>query len=1247
MSPSSKILAVVACSALLSPVALFAQTDRGSIKGLVQDEQKASIPNAALTLKNEATGVELHSVSLASGEYSFVNLSPGMYTLTTTIAGFAKSVQQGISVAVGTITPLPLTLHAASVDQTITVSADIGAVDTQTSEVGTVITPREIADLPVPMSSDMRNPLSFVTLTPGVAGSEPSAQPDYRLHISGSPSSSNEVYIDGIPIVNTQTAGDASLNHPPIDAISEFKVVNNNQSAQYGLASSAVSFAFKSGSNAFHGSLFEFLQNDKLDANDFVSNALGQPRAPLKQNEYGGTVGGPVRIPHLYNGHDKTFFFFEYTQFSWRPSSNNASLTTLPNAYRTGDFTQALGAPLTTADGVPVLDALGNPILTGEIYDPRPGQFTTVNRNGTSYQVRNSFYNPATGKQIIPQGDFDSVANAVLPFFPAATNDGINNNFFRVQSTKNDEKRMVVKLDHTINDKNSISGSFFYGTFNNGDNGVLNTLSSVETVAPTKQFRGTYNYTHSPRVSNNLNLGFLRDTNVTGPQTLGPGLSSLGINGLPIAPGAAPFPGVNLQGSLSTGIGSGGSSTDAENRFVVSDNLSVVRGSHTLSIGGELRRLQRNETGIGTPAFNFAQTETGLNGIGFANGQPVSIPAGTGNSGASFLLGAVDFSNASFPISQGYRWLQTGMYVQDDWRAKKNLVLNLGLRYDIQVPRTEVNGYASTVDVNLPNPGAGGIPGAYTFYGQGTGRNGMSRIGTTDFKAFQPRIGFAYTPFNDDKTAVRGGFAITRPTGNDNLENGIGSAQYSIGFSGAAIASKPGDVAGSPAFYLAQGFPTSGVTGATLDPGILVGLTNPVIIYPSAGHPPTQENWSLQVQQELPGKMIGTIGYVGSHSYHIGVWSKPNEVDPARAAQYAPAAAKAGIPLNVFLGLPITDPNAVAAGITSPWPGFSDAVGDAAATVGQALRPFPQYGSVDNPINPIGSVSYNGLQTSLQRRFSNGLTFLVAYTFSKTMGNVDSNNGASSGAENAQFSASFYQDYYNPGAERSVTSSDIPHVLALNYTYELPIGKGKAFLNKGGISNEVLGGWEVSGIQQYQSGRPIHIEYDAFGNDDPYRATDGFSFRPNVVPGQPLKNPLYSKSCSGPVGSAGMVLANGATLPGNIGQSPCSLYINPAAFVAPPSGQFGNAPHFFAGLRLPNYFNENLSVSKRFQLYERSNLMFQANFFNVANRVVFSNGGNANTFIFNSANTPGNVFGLLTDQQNGPRMIQFALKLEF
>ncbi|MBZ5561480.1 MAG: hypothetical protein LAP13_03575 [Acidobacteriia bacterium] len=254
---------------------------------------------------------------------------------------------------------------------------------------------------------------------------------------------------------------------------------------------------------------------------------------------------------------------------------------------------------------------------------------------------------------------------------------------------------------------------------------------------------------------------------------------------------------------------------------------------------------------------------------------------------------------------------------------------------------------------------------------------------------------------------------------------------------------------------------------------------------------------------------------------------------------------------------------------------------------------------------------------------------------------MDALSGVFSGAENALFGASFNQNFYDLRSERSVTSSDVPSVLAISYTYELPIGPGKKYLNHGGPLGKIVGGWQFSGVQLYQSGRPLHIEYDVFGSDNPYKANDGFSFRPNVVPGVPLVNPQYNRNCNGPLGPTGRV--------------PCQFFINPAAFTAPPAGQFGNAPRFFGGLRSQPYYNEDLSVSKRIDITEKVNLQFQANFFNAFNRVVWGTGG-ALTTIYNlapidlsaaSLANSNTVFGILDSQQNGPRRIQFGLKLEF
>jgi hypothetical protein len=1238
-------LFTIVMTTMISPTYLHAQADRGTIKGITQDASSASIAGASVTLKNDATGVTAKAVSNASGEFSFVSLLPGVYTLTVEANGFTTTVQQHVEVGVGSTVAVTLKMQAGQVQQTVTISASTASIDTQTSDIGTTITPQEIKDLPLSLNGDMRNPLNFVLLTPGVSSSTPgpgsgTGATDYRLHISGSVSFANEVYIDGIPIVNTELSGDIGNNHPAVDAIGQFKIINNNQSAQYGLSSGIVSFAFNSGANAYHGSLFENLQNDALDANTYDNKKLGATKAPLKQNEYGGTFGGPAWIPKVYSGRDKTFFFVNYTGFSFRPSSNNPTLTTIPNAYRAGNFAQALGGPITDpVSGQPIVDPMGRPILIGQVYNPLSAH-TVVGPDRQPYQIRDPF--PGN---IIPANTLglSTVSKTVLQSFPTATNNAINDNFFRQLSSKIDEHRFVVKIDEHINEKHSLSGSVFTGAHDFSNNGTLNLLDANQTTAPTLQIRLSYNYTHSSTLLNNLNIGFLRDKGFNGPLQPGPGLGALGIQGLPPLDPNSPFPGIGI-GTAQNGIGGLGASSDVENRYILNDNVTMVRGRHTLTVGGEARWLQRNEEGIPTGSFTFEPSESALNGTGFVGSKPVAIPVGTGNAAASFLFGGMDFTRFDYPVTQNYRWWQIGGYAQDDWRVNPSLTLNLGLRYDVQVPRTETHGNVSTMDPTLPNPAAGGLLGAFTFYGKGAGRNGQTRIGNTDWKGVQPRIGFAYAPGANQRTVFRGGFAVTRPVGNDNLENGIGSGEYALGFAGLATANRASDAVGSPAYYWDRQFPQSSISGATINPGLLVGNDNPPLIYAKSGEPPMQLYWSMQMQHQLSSSVIANIGYVGMHSYHLGVWSKPNQIAPQTITQYTPAAQAAGLPINAFLALPIDDSRVQAAGIRNPWSGFADVFGSG-ATAGQALRPYPQYGDVDNPLNPIGSVSYNGLQSSLQKRFTQGLTFLLSYTFSKTIGNVDSNNGATAGAENAQFAGSFSQDYYNPQGDRSVTSSDIPHVVSLSYTYELPLGQGKRFLNHGGVVNKVVGGWSVSGLQQYQSGRPIHIEFDATGGSNPFFAAgDGFSFRPNIVPNQPFKNPSYNRHCSGPL------------LPNQIGRDACQFYINPAAFSLPAVGTFGNAPNLLSALRMPAYVNEDLSLSKRTTIHDNLNLQFQANFFNALNRATFSSGGNPQTFIVNAAppdlsqsslaNT-NTVFGIMAAQQNGPRSIQFGLRLEF
>lgn len=1264
------------CGFLFLACPLFGQINRGTITGLVLDQQGLSVGDAKVTAVNEATALKTETTTGSTGTFTFPGLPVGRYQVSCEKTGFKKFIQEHVAVDVGQTIAVNIPLQVGALTQEVTVTAAPPALSTSTSEVGTNVPREQIMALPSPMTGDMRNPLNFLILTPGVYGSVPGGVPDLRLHVSGAPTGSMAVYIDGIPDANTNLTGDIGSNHPSIEAIGEFKVTNSNDSSQYGLASSSASFTFRSGTNQWHGSAWDFLQNDHLSALDTVTKAQGGKKAPLKQNEYGFTLGGPITIPKIYSGRDRTFFFASYTGFKWRPSANVFTLTTMPNAFRTGDFSGVLGDQL-SVNGLPLFDPAGNPIRAGQIYDPT-SVHTVVGPDGVSRDVRN----PVPGNILNLNGpNISAVAKNILPLFPQATTNTVLSNFTRQLGAKVDQERFVAKVDHNFRGNQYLSGSFFFGGNSTSNNGGLSLYDAALTDIPSRQVRLAHTYTaRGGKFINTFNLGFLRDHQVVSAVKPGPSLSSLGITGISL-PSWAPLPSISIFGMNALGAQMANDGVVVSNRFIFNDNMTYIHGAHTLKFGAELRRIQRNEAPPSGGAFVFEPDQTALEGIGYVYptgpggpAQAVAIPGGTtGNAVASYFYGAVNAGNFIVgATTAGYRWLTASGYVQDDWKVTRSLTLNLGLRYDLPIPRTEAYGRVATIDPNLKNAAAGGYYGAMTYYGNGPGRNGRNRIGDVDLYAFQPRVGFAYSPefsegllgnlLGSRRTVFRGGFALTRPIGNDMANSDLNAGLYAPGWNGTAITAPPNDYVGSPSFYWDKPYPNF-IPPPFISPNYLLGGVPPMVP-PSAGIPPTQINWTFGIQRALPGNIVVNATYVGMHTYHVGFWMKPNQVDPARAQKYAAAAAAAGLPLNQFMTLNVWDPRAapVVNDVAPPaaasdsctiyipymstaWNCYIGRMGYG-ATVSQILKPFPQYSDMDFVMVPSGSVSYNGLQASVQKRFSQGLAFLISYTWSKTMGTVDSNSAVFSGAENALFAATFPQNYYNFAAERTITSSDIPHVLAISYNYELPIGPGKKFLKGGGAIGKLIGGWSLGGVSIYQSGRPLHIEYDAFGANDPYGANP-YAYTPDVVSGVPLINPDYNKNCNGPLTTTGRV--------------PCQFYINPAAFATPPAGSFGNSARFLAGLRGRPYYNEDFSVMKRIVITEKVHLQFQANFFNAFNRVVWGNGSNPATLMYSGwagsapkdltqaslAANPSTVFGILAAQQNAPRRIQFALKLEF
>lgn len=1265
-SRKSPVKTLVFAGAVLLAIAMIAnfavaQSDRGAITGTVNDPSGLAIAKAKVKITNIATGVQLVAQTDSKGSFTFPNLSVGVYNVTIDAQGFARFQEPDLRVDIGRTISVPAVLKVGSAQETVSVQATGEVLDTETSDVGDSVSTKHIMDLPLPLLGDMRNPVDFLTLTPGVStatpgdntGSECFQCSRRNFHFSGAPSASSEVYIDGIPDANPDFSGDVNTNHPSIEAVGEFRSINANPPAEYGLASGIASFTLRSGTNDFHGDVYDFLQNDHLDALDFVTKDLHGKKAPYKQNEFGFTLGGPVLLPKVYDGRGKTFFFVSYTGFRFRPSANTVDLTTFPTAFRTGDFSSLLGPQLTAPNPndpsqmLPVYDPAGRPVLAGEIYDPTQTR-TVTGPDGNSYVIRD----PIPGN-VIPQNypGLSSAAQSILKYFPTATNNGLFNNYARNLSSQTNSDRTTVKIDQYFGTKQHLAASVNIGADVESNNGNLSLEEAAQSNNPSYQLRLSHNYTFSSNLINTASVGLLRDSFLAGPLQPSPPLSQLGLSGITY-PADGGFPGINIQNL--TGLGGATVSFAAHNRYIFNDIVDWQHGRHGLKFGAEIRKVQRNETPVTSGSYVFNAPQSGLNGTGFVNTSSgpvaVPIPNGTGSGAASFLFGAV--SNSLYTTAANneyYRWSVYSGFVQDDWKVNDSLTLNLGFRYDLPIPLTEKYGNVSNMDPTLPNPEAGGLPGAYTFYGTGPGRNGRARVGNIDYKGFQPRVGFAYSPRTDSgfmqrllgnqQTVVRGGFSIIRPLGNENTRGGVGSNNLAAGFTGVAKTNEPSDQVGSPSFFLDQPYPTF-VPPPFIDPTLLTGPVNPTWIPADAGMMPTQLNWSLEVQRSLSRSLVVSAGYVGMHIYHLGVWAKPNELNPALAASYAGVATADGLTLNQFLTLPITDPRAAAAGVNSPFANFTNLFGGG-ATVAQALRPFPQYGNIDGVDWPIASTHYNALQTRLQKNFSQGLSVLLAYTFSKTIGDADSAQIPTAAAQTGLFSSGFQQNFYNQKAEETITSSDIPQQVALSYTYELPFGPHKKFLNSGGTLGHIVGGWSVSGIQFYQSGRPLHIEYDQPGPANIYFAADGFSFTPDLVPGQPLVNPAFSKSCAGP-------------LSGNAGRSSCQFYINPAAFSAQPVGQFGDAPRYMSGLREFPFYNEDISLIKRTKITERVDLEFQANAFNLLNRTVL--GINGNALVYNQAppnlgsgtlQTSTTPFGIPTYQQNQPRRIQFALKVEF
>jgi hypothetical protein len=692
--------------------------------------------------------------------------------------------------------------------------------------------------------------------------------------------------------------------------------------------------------------------------------------------------------------------------------------------------------------------------------------------------------------------------------------------------------------------------------------------------------RLNHDYILSPSLLNHFTLGFTREGQFWQNLSADQGWpEKIGLRGVNTAKGNA-FPLMTFTdgyrawggGSIIPPADSNTKSTGVQtnNAWQVSDNVSWIRGNHNFKFGGEARWLQTNGADffLSQGKFDFNSLETAL-----------PTPAGrtsSGNAFASFLLGAVDkasYNELAVVPGNRYRYLAT--FLQDDWKATRTLTFNLGMRYEVYFPRTERFNNMSGFDPDLPNPAAGGRLGAIAFLGDGAGRNGRTSFADTYYRNFGPRFGFAYslTP----QTVLRGGYGIYYAPGNATA--GLRSSQgFSFGFNASPTPTST-DAGVTPAFYLDDGFPQNFPRPPFVDPTV-ANNSNVNFIGRGDGRPPYFQNWSFGVQRELPGRWLVEANYVGNKGTRLGnnlIYI--NEVDPHYLS------------LGSLLTAPVTSPEAQAQGIPIPYPGFN-------RSVAQALRPYPQYLNIQGRSNPNGNSTYHALQIEAEKRLSRGLSIMANYTWSKAISDSDIQAGLGPAG----------QTFYNRRLEKAISTNNVPHIVNISYLYELPFGPGKAFLNGNGPLAKLVGGWTLTGIQQYSSGKPVTLTAN---NTLPLF---NMALRPDVVPEVARK---MSFSDFDPA---------------------TDRYINPAAFQSPGPFRFGSSARTYSDLHGFNSYNESLSAIKRTQIGERVTLTFRAEFFNVLNRVVFSNP---------SANVSAANFGRVSGQANTPRQGQLALRLEF
>jgi hypothetical protein len=1139
------------CAALLA-VASWSQSYLGGLRGTVLDASGKSIGDVKVTLVDEAGGGQRATISAAEG-FSFSQVVPATYTVVAEAPGFKKFERKHVIVATQETVSLDLKMEIGSVSESVQVTEEVPLIETSNASQGQVLDRQQLVDLP----NLGRNPFMMSKLAQNVT---PVGDPHYnrmedqsgssQISIAGGPVRGNNYLLDGIPITD---AANRAIIIPTLEAVEQVKVQSNTYDAEMARTGGGMFNTYlKSGTNDLHGSLFGTMRQTSWAANNFFNNAAGIPLPPQPNRTFGASFGGPVRIPKLYNGKNRTFFWLAWEGYD--DTQSNTSQFTAPTALeRMGDFSQSK----TPGGALNVIYDPQSTVCAGSTCTRQPfaGNVIPNNRlNPVGLAIAATYVNPQTASAFYGAPNLTQAA-----LLPARAS------------------QKTAKLDHEVTKwwRASLSylryfslepGNKWFNTVSSPDQWLLNRrvdttqFNNILTITPTTVLSVRYGFNRFPNYGYQVSQGY--------------NLASLGFDPSYVAAIASPtFPNVTMTSQYSLGTNNNFYYVHHSKNF--SASLSKYQGRHNLKGGFDYRRIHDDGNDFANSAGAFT-----FNGV-FTRSTPLTAVSGTGADMADMLLGTPSAGTGYIPTKLYEYADYYGAYFQDDIRITKSLTVNVGMRWEREYGLQEKNNSMVVgFNTNTVNPLAANVTGILPKgVIEFAGVNGNSiHVMNPNMNKMAPRIGMAWQVA--PKTTIRGGYGMYWAP-----QFAIGTPYNPPGYTATSTYVASNDGNATPANFLNNPFPggLAKPTGSTL--GDLTGIGQSLSIIDQNARSPRVQQYSFDVQRELPFGVAVEVAYVGSHSTHL-------------------TQATANININALNPALLSQGSALTATVANPFynKGGAGVIGAATVSQVQLLLPYPTFSAINLQFNDSSHARYDSLVAKAQKRMSMGMTLLSSLTWSR---NHDASSGGAGNFLNAGNNGP--QNPYDMGSEYSLANVDTPLRWSTGFTFELPFGKGKKMLSSSKALDYAVGGWSVNAISVYQSGFPMQIAQSTNNN-----SVFGYaSQRPNATGVSPVTS-------------------------GSL-ESRLTSYINAAAFSTAPRGTFGNIARTL-DMRGPGQANWDVSIFKNFSIVEKFKGQFRAEALNAFNTPMFA----APNTSFGSSS-----FGRITSQVNFSRMMQLGMRFFF